>query len=134
MAKEILLVSACALVDDDNRILIAKRPPNRSLAGLWEFPGGKIEKGETPELAIVRELKEELDIEVHEKCLSPVTFASYSYEKFHLLMPLYISRCWDGEILAKEGQDLKWVKPNALEQYDMPPADDPLKTALRDVL
>lgn len=122
----IILVAACALVDADNRILIAQRPKGKSLAGLWEFPGGKIEDGETPEDALIRELDEELGIQTEESCLAPLTFASHSYEKFHLLMPLYICRRFWGVPQPKEGQVLKWVKSRNLRDYEMPPADEPL--------
>lgn len=135
MRKDILLVSACALVDEEGRILIAKRPEHKALGGLWEFPGGKIEPGEIPEDAVIRELKEELDIDISKKCLAPLTFASYSYEKFHLLMPLFVCRQWNGTISPKEGQqELQWVKPLKLRDYEMPPADEPLKAVLRDFL
>lgn len=124
--KPIVLVAACALVDADNRILMAQRPKGKSLAGLWEFPGGKIENGETPEGALIRELDEELGIQTKESCLAPLTFASHSYEKFHLLMPLYICRRFWGVPQPKEGQVLKWVKSRNLRDYEMPPADEPL--------
>lgn len=124
--KPIVLVAACALVDADNRILIAQRPKGKSLAGLWEFPGGKIENGETPEDALIRELDEELGIQTKESCLAPLTFASHSYEKFHLLMPLYICRRFWGTPQPKEGQVLKWVTSRNLRDYEMPPADEPL--------
>ncbi|MEH6496383.1 MAG: 8-oxo-dGTP diphosphatase MutT [Pseudomonas marincola] len=129
-----LLVVAVALVDDDNRVMIAQRPEGKSMAGLWEFPGGKVEEGETPELALIRELKEELAIDVTEACLAPFTFASHSYEKFHLLMPLYVCRRWSGIPRPTEGQTLKWVRANTLKDYDMPPADIPLVAMLRDLL
>lgn len=131
---EITLVVACALVDEDGRVLIAKRPEGRSLAGLWEFPGGKVDPDERPEDALIRELEEELGIDVAESCLAPLTFASHSYESFHLLMPLYVCRQWNGEVAAREGQELAWVRPNRLSGYDMPPADEPLKAMLRDLL
>jgi 8-oxo-dGTP diphosphatase len=115
-------------------VLLAKRPRGRPLEGLWEFPGGKVEAGETPEAALVRELDEELGITVAEKCLAPLTFASHSYEAFHLLMPLYACRKWDGEVAAKQGQELAWVRANRLADYAMPPADEPLKAMLRDLL
>ena len=134
MGLGILLVAACALIDADGRVLLAKRPPGRPLAGLWEFPGGKVEAGETPEAALVRELDEELGIKVAEKCLAPLTFASYGYETFHLLMPLYACRKWEGEVTARQGQELVWVRPNRLADYAMPPADEPLKAMLRDLL
>lgn len=128
------LVVACALVDADGRVLIAKRPEGRALAGLWEFPGGKIDPGETPEEALIRELGEELGIDVTESCLAPLTFASHDYEDFHLLMPLYVCRKWEGEVEPREGQELAWVRPNRLAKYEMPPADVPLKAMLRDLL
>ncbi len=130
----ILLVAAVALVDRDNRVLIARRPPGKSMAGLWEFPGGKVEPGEIPEAALVRELREELGIEVCETCLAPFTFASHAYEKFHLLMPLYLCRQWDGDITPREGQEIAWVRANRLADYPMPPADLPLIPWLRDLL
>jgi len=131
---ETLLVVAVALVDIDGCVLIAKRPAGMALAGLWEFPGGKVEDGELPETALVRELKEELGIDITESCLAPLTFASHVYDDFHLLMPLYVCRVWKGEIKAREGQDLKWVRPVRLGDYDMPPADAPLIAMLRDLL
>lgn len=129
-----ILVAAVALVDDDNRVLIAQRPEGKSMAGLWEFPGGKVEKGETPEVALIRELKEELAIDVTEACLAPFTFASHCYENFHLLMPLYVCRRWNGIPRPTEGQTLKWVRAARLGDYDMPPADVPLIAMLRDLL
>jgi len=134
MTPTILLVVACALVDPDGRILLAKRPAGKPLAGLWEFPGGKVEPGETPEAALIRELKEELDIEITGKCLAPLSFTSHSYPKFHLLMPLYVCRRWDGDIVPMQGQQLAWVRAQKLADYAMPPADEPLKAALRDLL
>lgn len=134
MPERITLVVACALVDEDNRVLIAQRPEGRHMAGLWEFPGGKIEPGELPEQALIRELSEELGIDVTQSCLAPLTFASHAYDEFHLLMPLYVCRQWDGEVEALDGQQLAWVRPNRLSDYDMPPADEPLKAALRDLL
>jgi 8-oxo-dGTP diphosphatase len=130
----ILLVAAVALVDVDNRVLIAKRPEGRSMAGLWEFPGGKVNTGETPEVALVRELKEELGISVCLTCLAPFTFASHAYDKFHLLMPLYLCRNWEGDITPLEGQEVKWVRANRLADFPMPPADVPLIPWLRDLL
>ena len=134
MGLDILLVAACALIDADGRVLLAKRPPGRPLAGLWEFPGGKLEAGETPEAALVRELDEELGITVAQKCLAPLTFASHGYEAIHLLMPLYACRKWEGEVTARQGQELAWVRRNGLGDYAMPPADEPLKAMLRDLL
>lgn len=131
MGKDILLVAACALIDVDGRVLLAKRPEGKSLAGLWEFPGGKVEKGETPEAALVRELEEELGIKVPQKCLAPFTFASHEYETFHLLMPLYVCRNWDGDITPQDGQEIAWVRANRLADYPMPPADAPLVGMLR---
>ena len=134
MSLTILLVAACALVDADGRVLLAKRPPGKPLAGLWEFPGGKIEPGETPEGALIRELKEELDIDVAAKCLAPLSFASHSYPEFHLLMPLFVCRRWDGDIAPQQGQELAWVRAQKLADYATPPADEPLKVVLRDLL
>ncbi len=121
-----VLVVAAALIDADGRILLAQRPAGRAMAGLWEFPGGKMEAGERPEQALIRELAEELGITVAEACLAPLTFASYTYPDFHLLMPLYVCRRWEGTVTAKEGQNLAWVRPNRLRDYAMPPADAPL--------
>jgi 8-oxo-dGTP diphosphatase len=123
---KVVLVVACALIDADGRILLAQRPPGRSLAGLWEFPGGKLEAGERPEQALIRELAEELGITVAEACLAPLTFASHAYPDFHLLMPLYVCRRWEGIVTPREGQNLAWVRPNRLRDYEMPPADAPL--------
>jgi len=134
MSQPILLVAAAALVDVDNRILITRRPPGRPMEGLWEFPGGKIESGETPEAALRRELYEELGIDVCPTCLHPLTFASHTYEKFHLLMPLFLCRSWDGTITPREGQELVWVRAMRLKDYPMPPADIPLIAPLRDLL
>lgn len=134
MGKQTVLVVACALVDVDGRVLIAKRPPGRSLAGLWEFPGGKVEAGETPEEALIRELREELGIDVQQPCLAPFTFASHAYETFHLLMPLFICRKWGGEVSPREGQEIAWVRAVRLGDYPMPPADVPLVAMLRDLL
>ncbi|HXT07982.1 MAG TPA: 8-oxo-dGTP diphosphatase MutT [Roseiarcus sp.] len=131
---KLVLVVAVALIDTDNRVLIAERPPGKALSGLWEFPGGKIEPGESPEQALIRELREELGIEVKAACLAPLTFASHSYDDFHLLMPLYICRKWQGFVQAREGQGLKWVSPKALRNYAMPPADAPLIPPLVDLL
>ena len=131
---KLLLVVACALVDADRRILIAKRPEGKGMAGLWEFPGGKIEAGERPEQTLIRELHEELGITVKEPCLAPLTFASHAYDDFHLLMPLYICRRWEGLVEAREHAEIKWVKANKLRDYPMPPADEPLIPALIDLL
>jgi 8-oxo-dGTP diphosphatase len=132
--RPLLLVAACALVDADGRVLLAQRPPGKSMAGLWEFPGGKIEPGETPEETLVRELREELGIETKVECLAPLTFASHAYERFHLLMPLFICRRFAGTPRPLEGQTLKWVRPKALRDYPMPPADEPLVSVLMDLL
>ncbi|MCT4611165.1 MAG: 8-oxo-dGTP diphosphatase MutT [Pelagimonas sp.] len=129
-----VLVSAVALIDRDGRVLLAQRPEGKSMAGLWEFPGGKIEPGETPEVALIRELQEELGIDTWASCLAPLTFASHSYEDFHLLMPLFACRKWEGTPIAREGQTLKWVAANKLRDYPMPPADVPLIPILRDWL
>ena len=134
MTAKIVLVAACAQVDADGRVLLAQRPQGKSMAGLWEFPGGKVEPGETPERSLIRELKEELAIDVKEACLAPLTFASHSYPDFHLLMPLFVCRRWDGTVSALEGQQLVWVKPNRLRDYDMPPADVPLVSHLMALL
>jgi 8-oxo-dGTP diphosphatase len=131
---KLMLVAAVALVDSDRRVLIAQRPEGKSLAGLWEFPGGKLEAGETPEVALIRELEEELGISTKSACLAPVSFASHSYETFHLLMPLYVCRKWQGTPVAREHAALKWVRPQALRDYPMPPADEPLIAALCDLL
>ena len=129
-----LLVAACALVDADGRVLVAERPAGKSMAGLWEFPGGKIEAGETPEAALIRELKEELSIDVTASCLAPLSFASHAYDDFHLLMPLYVCRKWDGQVRPREGQTVKWLRPRELFDLAMPEADKPLIAALRDQL
>jgi 8-oxo-dGTP diphosphatase len=131
---KLTLVVACALIDADNRVLIAQRPEGKQLAGLWEFPGGKLESGERPEAALIRELREELGIVTQETCLAPLTFASHAYESFHLLMPLYICRRWEGMVASKEGQALTWVRANKLRDYPMPPADIPLIPHLIDLL
>lgn len=133
-AQKLLLVVAVALVDADRRVLIAQRPPGKSMAGLWEFPGGKVEPGESPEAALIRELEEELGISTKEACLAPVSFASHSYENFHLLMPLYACRKWQGVPEPREHVALKWVRPQNLRDYPMPPADEPLIAALCDLL
>ncbi len=131
---KLLLVVAAALVDADGRVLIAQRPEGKQLAGLWEFPGGKLDPGERPEQALVRELREELDIDACVSCLQPLTFASHAYEDFHLLMPLYICRRWDGFVSPAEGQAVKWVRPRDLRKYPMPPADLPLISPLVEAL
>ena len=132
--KKLVLVVACALVDADGRVLISERPQGKQLAGLWEFPGGKVEPGETPEQTLVRELAEELGIETKVACLAPLTFASHSYDTFHLLMPLYVCRRFWGTPIGKEGQRLKWVRPRDMRNYPMPPADEPLIHFLIDLL
>ena len=129
-----LFVVACALIDPDRRVLIAQRPEGKSLAGLWEFPGGKVEAGETPEAALIRELEEELGIATKTACLAPLSFASHTYDDFHLLMPLYVCRKWQGIPQAKEHTALKWVRAQSLRDYPMPPADEPLVAALCDLL
>lgn len=133
-ARPVVLVAAAALIDGDGRVLVAKRPEGKVMAGLWEFPGGKVGEGESPEAALVRELAEELAIEVCETCLAPLTFASHAYDDFHLLMPLYACRKWRGIAHPREGQEIRWVYPNRLLGLAMPPADAPLVTALRDLL
>jgi len=130
----IVVVAACALVDPDGRVLLAQRPEGKPMAGLWEFPGGKVETGERPEETLIRELEEELGIVVKEACLAPLTFASHTYPDFHLLMPLYVCRRWDGTVTAKEAQGLAWVRPNRLREYPMPPADVPLVAHLTTLL
>ena len=130
----LLLVAACALIDPDGRVLLAQRPEGKSMAGLWEFPGGKVEQGERPEETVIRELREELGIDVTEACLAPLTFASHAYDQFHLLMPLFVCRRWNGRVTPIEKQSLAWVKPMRLRDYDMPPADVPLVAQLRDLL
>ena len=134
MSVRLVLVAACALIDPDGRVLIAQRPPGKSMAGLWEFPGGKVEPGERPEQSLIRELREELGIAVKEECLAPLTFASHLYPDFHLLMPLYVCRRWEGFVEAREGQQLKWVRPPELRNYPMPPADEPLISHLTTLL
>jgi 8-oxo-dGTP diphosphatase len=126
VSVRLVLVAACALIDADGRVLIAQRPQGKSMAGLWEFPGGKVEPGERPEQSLIRELREELGIAVKEECLAPLTFASHLYPDFYLLMPLYVCRRWNGIVEAREQQALKWVRPNDLRKYPMPPADEPL--------
>jgi len=132
--SQLVLVAACALIDADGRVLLAQRPAGKPMAGLWEFPGGKVEHGEPPEQSLIRELKEELGISVSEDCLAPLTFASHAYPDFHLLMPLYICRRWEGTVTAAEGQRLAWVRPNRLRDYAMPPADVPLISHLMALL
>lgn len=134
IAKKIVLVVAVVLVDVDGRVLIAKRPEGKAMAGLWEFPGGKVDPGETPEAALIRELKEELDVDTAESCLAPLTFASHAYDDFHLLMPLYVCRRWKGSVRPIEGQEIAWVRPVRLGDYPMPPADKPLIAMIRDIL
>ena len=134
MRVKLVLVAACALVDADGRVLLAERPAGRPMAGLWEFPGGKVENGERPEDTLIRELNEELGITVQEACLAPLTFASHGYADFHLVMPLYICRRWEGQATGREGQRLAWVRPNRLRDYPMPPADVPLVSHLTTLL
>ncbi len=134
MSKPMLLVVALALVDSDARVLVARRPEGKPMAGLWEFPGGKVADGETPEAALIREMGEELGIDTAASCLAPFTFASHDYDDFHLLMPLYVCRVWKGIVKPREGQELKWVRPADLVDYPMPPADKPLVAMLRDLL
>jgi 8-oxo-dGTP diphosphatase len=134
VSVKLVLVAACALIDADGRVLLAQRPQGKAMAGLWEFPGGKVEPGERPEESLIRELKEELGIVVKEECLAPLTFASHLYPDFHLLMPLYVCRRWQGFVEAREGQELKWVQPGELRRYPMPPADEPLIPHLTSLL
>jgi 8-oxo-dGTP diphosphatase len=134
VAVPLVLVAAVVLVDPDGRVLLAQRPEGKAMAGLWEFPGGKVDPGETPEAALIRELAEELGIDVAASCLAPFTFASHAYADFHLLMPLYVCRKWAGIPVAREGQHLRWVRPARLADYPMPPADKPLLALLRDLL
>jgi 8-oxo-dGTP diphosphatase len=134
LSAKVVLVAACALIDADGRVLIAQRPPGKSMAGLWEFPGGKVDPDERPEDALIRELEEELGIVVNEACLAPLTFASHTYENFHLLMPLYVCRRWEGMVTPREGQTLAWVRPNRLREYPMPAADVPLISHLTTLL
>lgn len=134
MSLKTVLVAACALIDADGRVLLAERPAGKPMAGLWEFPGGKVETGERPEETLIRELKEELGITVSEPCLAPLTFASHVYPDFHLLMPLYVCRRWEGIVTPIEAQRLAWVKPNRLRDYEMPPADVPLVAHLMSLL
>ena len=134
MSIKLVLVAACALIDTDGRVLLAERPAGKTMAGLWEFPGGKIEAGERPEETLIREMKEELGIVVREPCLAPLTFASHAYPDFHLLMPLFVCRRWEGTVTALERQRLAWVRPNRLREYKMPPADEPLIAHLTTLL
>ena len=132
--KPVVFVVAVALIDVDGRILLAQRPPGKKMAGLWEFPGGKVDVGETPETALVRELREELDIDTRRSCLAPLTFASHAYDDFHLLMPLYACRRWQGEVTKREHAELAWVRPVRLGDYPMPPADAPLVAMIQDII
>ena len=134
MPPPLLLVAACALIDTDKRVLIARRPAGKPMAGLWEFPGGKVEEGETPEDAVIRELYEELGVTVTKPCLAPLTFSSYDYLEFHILLSLFICRRWEGSPVAREAQDIKWVRANRLRDFPMPPADEPLVSHLADLL
>jgi 8-oxo-dGTP diphosphatase len=134
VSVNLVLVAACALIDPDGRVLLGQRPEGKAMAGLWEFPGGKVEAGERPEESLIRELKEELGIVVNEECLAPLTFASHRYPEFQLLMPLYVCRRWEGIAAAREGQKLKWVRSNDLRNYSMPPADEPLIPHLMNLL
>jgi 8-oxo-dGTP diphosphatase len=131
---KMVLVAACALLDEDGRVLLTRRPQGKPMAGLWEFPGGKVDAGETPEAALIRELREELGITVQARCLAPLTFASHGYDSFHLLMPLYICRRWEGDVEPLEGQEIAWVRSDKLQSYEMPPADIPLISILQDWL
>ena len=132
--KPLVLVAAVALVDADGRVLLARRPAGKTMAGLWEFPGGKVADGEAPEQALIRELREELGIDTEQSCLAPLAFASHGYDAFHLLMPLYVCRVWNGFVTPREGQELRWVRPARLRDFPMPPADAPLIPVLRDLL
>jgi 8-oxo-dGTP diphosphatase len=134
VSVKLVIVAACALIDADGRVLIAERPAGKPMAGLWEFPGGKVEAGERPEETLIRELHEELGITVHEACLAPLTFASHSYPDFHLLMPLYVCRRWEGQVTARHHTRIAWVRPNKLRDYPMPPADEPLISHLMTLL
>jgi 8-oxo-dGTP diphosphatase len=134
VSLKLVLVAACALIDSDGRLLLARRPEGKPMAGLWEFPGGKVEAGERPEQTLIRELREELGITVSEPCLAPLTFASHAYAEFHLLMPLYVCRRWEGMVAPQEGQELAWVRASRLRDYDMPPADVPLISHLQALL
>jgi 8-oxo-dGTP diphosphatase len=133
-AVKLVLVAACALIDADGRVLIAQRPEGKSLAGMWEFPGGKIETGERPEETVIREMREELGVEIKEPCLAPFAFASHAYPDFHLLMPLFVCRKWEGVVTPNEGQKVKWVRPREMRDFPMPPADTPLVAMLIDLL
>ena len=132
--KNLVIVASIALIDANDQILIAKRPNKKHLSGFWEFPGGKVEKGESPEYALIREVKEELNIDINNKCIAPLTFSEFNYEKFHLLLLLYVCRRWEGEPMSMEKNEIKWVKVNTLRQYKMPPADDSLIYSLQDLL
>ena len=132
--KNLVIVASIAIIDANDQILIAKRPNKKHLSGFWEFPGGKVEKGESPENALVREVKEELNIDINNKCIAPLTFSEFNYEKFHLLLLLYVCRRWEGEPMSMEKNEIKWVKVNTLRQYKMPPADDSLIYILQDLL
>ena len=132
--KDLVIVASIAIIDANDQILIAKRPNKKHLSGFWEFPGGKVEKGESPENALVREVKEELNIDINNKCIAPLTFSEFNYEKFHLLLLLYVCRRWEGEPMSMEKNEIKWVKVNTLRQYKMPPADDSLIYSLQDLL
>jgi 8-oxo-dGTP diphosphatase len=134
MSSRLVLVAACALIDGEGRVLIAQRPEGKSMAGLWEFPGGKVEPGESPEATVIREMREELGVTIEEPCLAPFTFASHAYEDFHLVMPLYLCRKWQGSVRPTEGQAVKWVRARELRDYPMPPADKPLVAMLIDYL
>jgi 8-oxo-dGTP diphosphatase len=133
-SKPVVLVSAVALIDPDGRILLQQRPDHKHMGGMWEFPGGKVEEGETPEAALIREIREELGIDISSTCLAPFTFASHAYDDFHLLMPLYICHRWNGFVAPQEGQQTTWARPNQMKKYPMPPADVPLVAMLRDLL
>jgi 8-oxo-dGTP diphosphatase len=133
-AAPLVVVAACALIDADRRVLVAQRPAGKPMAGLWEFPGGKVEPGETPEDALIRELAEELSINVTRPCLAPLTFASHDYREFHILMPLFVCRRWEGVPVPREAQQIRWIKPNRLRELAMPPADEPLISHLADLL
>ena len=132
--KNLVIVASIAIIDANDQILIAKRPNKKHLSGFWEFPGGKVEKGESPEYALIREVKEELNIDINNKCIAPLTFSEFNYEKFHLLLLLYVCRRWEGEPMSMEKNEIKWVKVNTLRQYKMPPADDSLIYSLQDLL